>query len=191
MRRLSVFGISLFVCAGVCGCASSGEGLKPDLNIDLDCSRPLGPADEIAIENGLHAAGFDVLNRARLARELRVEFSSPVTIDAIDAIDAQARMVSVTGFEDPTPNEQEERRFYLFVSLYSRPPTSRDVALETQLQKIAAEVPMCSVTKVERHANAASIEWLHKDIAKKTRGWFNQAKREAPASDARRVHART
>ncbi|MCA1603763.1 MAG: hypothetical protein LC776_19705, partial [Acidobacteria bacterium] len=106
-------------------------------------------------------------------------------------LDAQDRMVSVTGIGDVVLNEQETRQFYLAVSLYSRPSTSRDAALEEGLQKLASEVPKCSVAKVERHRNAASIEWLHNDIAKKTRGWFKQAEDDAPVSDARRVHDRS
>ena len=180
--------LALLVCGGASGCSSTSEGLSPDLNITLDCSQPLGPADEIEIEKGLYSAGFNVLNRARLARELRVEFSPPVTIDAIDA---QDRMVSVTGFGDDVSTDQADRPYYVAVSLYSRPPTARDPRLEARLQELAVEVPMCSVAKVERHTNPASIEWLHKDIAKRTRGWFEQAKREAPASDARLVHERS
>ena len=185
MRIISTLSLSLLLCSG--SCISNSEGLSPELNITLDCSQPLGTADEIAIEKGLYSSGFDVLNRARLARELRVEFSPPVTIDSIDT---KGRMVSVTGLEVPTTTEREKRKFYLAFSLYGRPPTSRDPALEARLQKLAAEVPVCTVTKVERHTNASSIEWLHKDIAKRTRGWFEQAQREAPASDARRVHDR-
>lgn len=184
MRGILALLPSLGLCVGACSCASNGEGLKPDLNITLDCSQPLRSVDEIAIEKSLYSAGFDVLNRARLARELNVDFSPSVTIDAIDA---RSRIVAVTGLEDPTPNE-EERSFYLHVSLYSRPPTVRDAQLEARLERLTADIPMCAVTTVERHTNAASIEWLHKDIAKKTRGWFEQANREAPASDARRVH---
>jgi len=180
---ISTLGLPLLLCAG--SCASSSEGLSPELNISLDCSQPLGAADEIAIEKGLYSAGFDVLNRSRLARELRVEFSPPVTIDSIDA---KGRMVNVMGLEVPKTTEQEKRKFYLSISLYGRPPTSRDSALEARLQKLATEIPICTVTKVERHTNGASMEWLHKDIAKRTRGWFEQAKRAAPASDARRVH---
>jgi len=159
--------------------------LSPDLNISLDCSQPLRPAAEIALEKGLYSVGFDVLDRARLARDLRVEFSPSVSIDAIDP---KGRMVSVTGFGEDVPTEQGKRPFYLAVSLYSRPPTSRDTALEGELEKLAREVSMCAVAKVERHTNPASIEWLYDDIAKRTRGWFEQAQHEAPASDARRVH---
>jgi hypothetical protein len=133
----------------------------------------------------LYSAGFDVLDRARLARELRLDFSPPVRIDAIDR---KGRIVSVTGFGDAIPRDQPAESFYVAVSLYSRPPTSRDAGLEAQLESVASEIPMCSVTKVERHTNSATIEWLYEDVAKKVRGWFSQAKRAAPASDTQRVH---
>lgn len=188
MHWNSALTLSLVVCLAACSCSLSSEGLSPDLNISLDCSQPLGPAGEIALEKGLYSVGFDVLNKARLARELRVDFSRPTSIDAIDQ---PGRMVSVTGFEASVPSEQEKRPFYLAVSLYSRPPTSRDAALEAQLEKLAGEISMCSVAKVERHSNPASIEWLYNDIAKRTRGWFEQAQREAPASNTRRVHDRS
>lgn len=188
VQRNVALTLSLLVCAGACSCASSGEGLSPDLHISLDCSQSLGPADEIALEKDLYSAGFDVLDRARLARELRVEFSPPVSIDAIDG---KGRMVNITGFAAPVRSKQETPPFFLAVSLYSRPPTSRDAALETELEKLARAVPMCSVGKVERHTNLASVGRLYDHIAKRTRGWFEQAQRAAPASDARRVHGRS
>jgi hypothetical protein len=184
MDRILAFSGAFALVAALCSCSTSGEGLSPDLNISLDCSQPLRAVDEIALEKRLYSIGFDVLNRARLAREMRVEFSPPVMIDAIDA---EGRMVSVTGFGEIVSG-QEQMPTYLGISLYSRPPTSRDAKLETQLESLAADVPKCSVRKVERHVNPASIDWLYRDITKRTRGWFAQAKDSAPASVTHRVH---
>lgn len=185
MKTVSVLAASLAILAS--GCSSNGgpSGLQADLGVSLDCSKPLRPGDEIALEKGLYSAGFDVLNRARLARELRAEFSPPVMIDAIDP---QGRMVSVTGFSPPDVDPNWNTSFFLAVSLYSHPPTVRDAKLEATLRSLASSVPACSIRKIERHRNPASIEWLYIDTAKTTRGWFGQAEREAPASDARRVH---
>lgn len=188
MARRTALILSALVSAGACSCTSSSEGLSPDLNISLDCSQKLSLADEIELETGLYSAGFDVLNRARIARDLRVEFPPAVSIDAIDP---KGRIVTVDSFGEGLSNEQGKTTFYLNLSLVSRPPTSRDTALETLLEKLAAEVSTCTVAKVERHANNASIEWLYDDIANRTRGWFEQAKQEAPTSNGRRVHERT
>jgi hypothetical protein len=159
--------------------------LLPELGVSLDCSEGPSSADEITIERNLFQAGFDVLNRARLARELHVEFTPPVRIDAIDE---HGRIVSVTGFGEPRAGGQQEATRYLDISLYSQPPTSRDAKLERDLESLAWAIPKCSVRKVERHSNPASVEWLYRDIARKTRGWLHQAEREAPASDTHRVH---
>jgi hypothetical protein len=188
MDRTTALILSALVSAGPRSCtSSSSEGLSPDLNISLECCQRLGPADEIKIETGLYSAGFDVLNRARIARDLRVEFAPTVSIDAIDP---RGRIVTVDSFGEGVPSEQGNSPFYLNLSLVSRPPTSRDTALEKHLEKLAAEVSTCSAVKIERHSNTASLQWLYNDIAKRTRGWFEQAKQEAPASNARRVHER-
>jgi hypothetical protein len=175
----------LALTANGCSSDSAPAGLLPDLGVSLDCSEGPSSADEISIEKNLFQAGFDVLNRARLARELHVEFNPPVMIDAIDK---HGRIVTVTGFGEPRTGGQQESTRYLDSALYSQPPTSRDARLEGNLENLARAVQKCSVRKVERHSNPASIGWLYRDIARQTRGWFGQAERQAPASDTHRVH---
>ncbi len=188
MQRVAFLAASLaLVASSLLSCTRAQGGLLPDLGVSLDCARALRSAEEIAIEKSLYSAGFDVLNRSRAARELRVEFSPPVRIDAIDQ---QGRIVSVTGFGDTSRTQQQQGSFNLEFSLFSRPPTSRDGKVETEVERVAAGVPTCSVRKVDRHANPASVEWLYEDVANVTQGWFAQARREAPASDTHRVHPR-
>lgn len=185
VMRLLIIAGSLALTGSNCSSHGAPAGLLPDLIASFDCSQGPSEADEIAIERRLFLAGFDVLNRARLARELRVEFSPTVRIDAIDR---QGRIVSVTGFGHPRPGQQPKATHYLYISLYSQPPTQRDAELERELESLASAIPECSMRSVERHSNPASIEWLYLDIAGKTRDWFGQAKREAPGSDTRSVH---
>ncbi len=186
MERITFLVASLALAvSSLSSCNRAKDGLRADFGVSLDCARALRSADEITIEKSLYSAGFDVLNRSRLARELRVEFSPPVRIDAIDQ---QGRILSVTGFADTSPTQHQQANFNLDFSLYTRPPTSRDRKVETDLERVAAGIPMCSVRKVDRSVNPASVEWLYTDLAKTIRGWFAQARREAPGSDAHRVH---
>ena len=168
-----------------CSSAAAPSGLLPDLNLTLRCKESPSVADEVKIEKDLYSAGFDVLNRARLARELRLEFSPPIMINAIDR---NGRLVSVTGIASLLQGQQRQWPYYLAISLYSHPPTSRDARLERSLENMTAGIPKCSPETVERHSNSASAESLYREIATQTRGWFGEAEEQAPSSDAHRVH---
>jgi hypothetical protein len=185
VRLIFVLGIGAF-CTG---CFRVGpEHLNSDFGLDLDCSARIAPTDEVQLGQRLYSLGFDVLNRAQLAREMRVEFSSPVQIDAIDA---SGRMVSVVGTSvEADMRPKDTAPFWLSIALYSKPPTVRDSALERQLEQIARAIRTCSVTRIQRGANGADdSQKVYKQTEKMTRGWFLQAQQMAPNSSAYLLHA--
>lgn len=177
--------VSAFLLLGACSSGHRNVGLAPDLHFWLDCREQLGEADQIAIEEGLFAAGFNVLNTARAAKEQQVEYPYRVKIEALDE---DGRVVSLRGFEPGSRFAgRGDRPFATSVSVFTEPPTRRDDRLEKAVLSIMASNVACSVRDVQRNSNDVASKAIYRRTVKRTEGWFEQA-RAMGSSSAVRVH---
>ena len=177
--------VVVWMFAASTACTTRSPPLLPEIELTLDCSQLPRRSDGVAVEKALFAAGFDVLNAARLAEELKMRFEPPVSIDAIDG---QGHIVSIRGVYAHLPRQQRSQRASLIFAFYDRPNGPKASSPKSQLSTLARQLPMCQVTRVEPHANGPSAASSYEKMANDIRSHLNSARVEAPNSETHRQH---
>jgi hypothetical protein len=144
--------------------------MSPDLAFWFRCAPRATAELDAQIEQFLIGHGYGVLNLASIRGRLSSD-AHPVDITAIDA---NHRIVLVTGFQ-PLPNQYS-------VGLYSPPPTRHDAVFETELLSFAAEALGSKTEQVARYDNSSSVNDLHERDVRRIEGLFREAKRIAPTA---------
>jgi hypothetical protein len=181
--RTAASGVALLLT--LAGCNGPAVGLAPDLNFWVDCPR-LSDDDQIKLENHLYAAGFDVLNRSRLARQLKEDYPPLVQIDAVDRRGFMFE-ISVLPFETDL-RTAPAKIVSADAALYSPPPTRHDKKTEEAVLAMTTADLGCSPRQIERNENGAASGEMYRHVARLKRGWFAQAKAAAPQSNALHLH---
>ena len=185
MNSIGTIALGVAVLLTVGACRGPTVGLAPDLSFWVDCPR-LSDGDQIKLENNLYAAGFDVLNRSRLARQMREEYPPLVQIDAMDRGGFLFDMTVL-------PLEAGSRRasskiVSADVALYSRPPTRHDDKMEQAILTMTTADLGCSARQLAHNDNGTGSGEMYRGVAKLNRGWLEQAKATSPESNALHLH---
>jgi len=161
--------VTLCGVASLCACGPR-ESMSPDLAFWFKCAPSATAELDAKIEQFLIGHGYGVLNLAAIRGRLPSD-AHPVDITAIDA---NRRIVLVTGFQ-PLPNQYS-------IGLYSPPPTHHDATFETELLSFAVEALGCTTEQIARHDNASSVNDLHELEVQRIEGLFLEAKKIVPTA---------
>ena len=157
------------------------QGIRPALHIVLSCAAPPARETERIVEEGLFAAGYDVVNHRRLREELGEGPEPHLTIYAVGT----RSMVWVRG--SPTSHRAGEP-YRISLSLLQL-PLAKEPRVERALRRLAGrlEAGACRTVKIERQDNDLASSWTYEDLESLVRHYLSQARQTAD-SRAYKVH---